>query len=478
MIASTLRELWLRVLHTGALMFDLREAFNWLPSGRLIVGDASHASVPIRGVSTDTRAVAPGQLFVALRGERFDAHDFIGQALTAGASAILVERWTEACRAPALWVGDTRRALGDIAAGWRRRFALPLIAVTGSNGKTTVKEMIAAVLAEHLGEAARLATRGNLNNEIGVPLTVFELREAHRCAVVELGMNRPGEIAWLAHIAAPTVALVNNAQREHQEFMHTVEATARENGAALAALPADGVAVFPGDDPHTPIWRELAGARPVLDFGLSAQCAVRAQPDAQPQGFILELPQGRVEVALSIDGQHNVRNALAAAACCAAVGVPPAVIAQGLSEFRPAAGRLRRLTGSAGAALIDDSYNANPDSVRAAIDVLAACDAPRILVLGDMGEVGEQGPQFHTEVGEYARQRGLEQLLTFGAAARDTAHAFGDTAQHFESIEAVCERTRELAVPGATVLVKGSRSMRMERVVQSLAGLSLAGGHH
>lgn len=459
-------------------MFDLRQAFDWLGSGRLIAADAGQSGVSIRNVSTDTRRVSAGDLFVALRGERFDAHDFVSQALDAGAGALLIDHWTEGCRAPALWVSDTRRALGEIAAGWRRTFTLPLIAVTGSNGKTTVKEMIAAILAEHVGEASRLATRGNLNNDIGVPITVFELRANHRCAVLELGMNRPGEIAWLAQIAAPTVALVNNAQREHQEFMHTVEATARENGAALAALPVAGTAVFPGDDPHTPIWRELAAGRRVIDFGLQAGCAVRAPADAQPQGFTLDLPDARIDVSLAIDGQHNVRNALAAAACSHAVGVPAATIARGLAAFSPVAGRLRRLRCVGGAALIDDSYNANPDSVRAAIDVLAACAPPRILVLGDMAEVGEQGPRFHAEVGEYARERGLEHLLTCGNASRDTARAFGDGAEHLETVEAAGARAQALATPEATLLVKGSRSMRMERIVQALAGLADTGGHH
>ena len=460
-------------------MFDLRDAFGWLSSGRLLTQDASDGAIPLSGVCTDTRAVGPGQLFVALRGERFDAHDFVGQAVAAGAAAVLVDRWTHACRAPALWVADTRRALGEIAAGWRRRFSLPVIAVTGSNGKTTVKEMIAAVLAEQHGEAQRLATRGNLNNEIGVPLTVFALRPTHRSAVIELGMNQPGEIAWLSHIAMAGVALVNNAQREHQEFLHSVEATARENGAALTALPADGIAVFPGDDEHAPIWRAMSADRPRIEFGLTPSCAVHAHAEARPEEFELVLPNARITVNLAIDGQHNVRNALAAAACCHAIGVPADVIARGLAAFRPAAGRLRRLTAASGAALIDDSYNANPDSVRAAIDVLAACPAPRILVLGDMAEVGNQGPQFHAEVGAYARERGLEHLLACGPASLGTAQTFGARGEHFESVELIAPRVQALASPEATVLVKGSRSMRMERVVQQLAGLSAdAGGHH
>ncbi len=460
-------------------MLELRRAFEWLSAGRLVAADPGEPPLRLTGVSTDTRAVRPGELFVALKGDRYDAHDFLGQALEAGAAALMVERWTPGCRAPALWVDDTRRGLGEIAAGWRRRFELPVIAVTGSNGKTTVKEMIASVLAAHVGEAARLATRGNLNNDVGVPLTVLRLDASHRAAVIELGMNRPGEIARLARIAQAGVALVNNAQREHQEFLGSVEATARENGEAIAALPVGGVAVYPGDDPHAPIWRGLAGTRRSLTFGTDASCAVRAAACSLPDGFEMTIEGEPLAVRLAIDGAHNVRNALAAAACCHAIGVPGATIAAGLATFRPAAGRLRRLTATTGAAVIDDSYNANPDSVRAAIDTLARYAAPRVLVLGDMAEVGDQGPAFHAEVGAYAKACGLERLLAFGPASAATVAAFGDGAEHLPTIEDVCWRATKLASPQATVLVKGSRSSRMERVVQALAGAAAGdGGHH
>ncbi len=457
-------------------MFDLREAFDWLRTGRLLATNPGDGAVRITGVSTDTRSVRAGELFVALHGERFDAHDYVGHALAAGASALLVDRWTADCRMPALWVGDTRRGLGEIAIGWRGRFDLPVIAVTGSNGKTTVKEMIAVVLAEHFGEDARLATRGNLNNDVGVPLTVLRLDAGHRAAVIELGMNRPGEIAWLATIARAGVALVNNAQREHQEFMHTVEATARENGSAIEALGADGVAVYPGDDPHTPLWRGLAGGRRRLEFGFDSACDVSASAGSRPDGFVMDIAGEVVRLAIAIDGGHSVRNALAAAACCHAIGVPAAAIVRGLEAFRPAAGRLRRMHAAAGATLIDDSYNANPDSVRAAIDVLAGQEGTRTLVLGDMAEVGEQGPQFHAEVGAYARVRGIHRLLGLGSATAGAITAFGDGGVHFDSIDALCAEAAALAGPGATVLVKGSRSMRMERVVVALAGSGAADG--
>ena len=460
-------------------MLEQRDVLACLSGARWIATDPGDDAPALTGVTTDSRRVHAGELYVAIRGERFDGHDFVGQARQSGAAALLVERWTGDCAAPAFIVADTRRALGEIAAGWRRRFALPLVAITGSNGKTTVKEMVAAILAAHVGEPQRLATQGNLNNDIGVPLTLLRLTPAHRAAVVELGMNRPGEIAWLAAMAGATVALVNNAQREHQEFMFTVEATAHENGAAIAALAPSGTAVFPGDDPHAPIWRSLAGARRRLEFGFEAGCDVGADEDARPEEFAIRLPDARIDVSLAIDGRHNVRNALAAAACCHAAGVPAEAISRGLADFRPAQGRLRRIATAGGARLIDDSYNANPDSVRAAIDVL--CDQPgeRLLVLGDMGEVGEQGPAFHREVGAYARERGIHRLLAFGTKSALAAEAFGAGGEHLERIEDVTRRAGELARVGVTVLVKGSRSMRMERVVAALAADGAdAGGHH
>ena len=445
-------------------MFSLREAFGWLERARLL-GDGAAV---VREVCTDTRALRAGSLFVALRGERFDANDFVAQAFAAGASAVMCERPAQGLRAPALIVPDGRRALGELARGWRQRFELPVIAVTGSNGKTTVKEMVSAILACRFGESARLATAGNLNNEIGVPLTLFRLTREHRVAVLELGMNRPGEIAWLAEIARPGVTLVNNAQREHQEFMGSVEATARENGAALAALAPDGVAVYPGDDACAPIWRGLAGARRRIEFGFGDGFEVRAHAGAVPVGFAMSVGEATRDVTLAIDGTHNVRNALAAAACAHAVGIDAETIAQGLAAFRPVRGRMARLNCPSGATVIDDSYNANPDSVRAAVDALVACARPRVLVLGDMGEVGEQGAEFHREVGLYAASSGVDHLLALGEATRDSVAAFGEGAEHFDDVGALCRRALDLARPDACVLVKGSRFMRMERVVAAL----------
>ena len=449
------------------------------------------------GVSTDSRQAAPGALFVALRGETFDAHDFLDQVAARGVAAVVVEQLPAGFPLPAIVVPDTLVALGRIGNGWRRRFDIPVIGVTGSNGKTTVKEMIAAILAAAFGADARLATQGNLNNEIGVPLTVMRLAGTHRAAVVELGMNHPGEIARLAAIAAPTVALVNNAQREHQEFMHTVEAVARENGAVLAALPAEGVAVFPGDEEYTGLWRELAGEHRVLTFGLNAACDVSATytpnsfgndlsvtcktsplrrqgPKVEPSsaqanlGPCLRRDDGDTfTIKLAAAGTHNVRNALAACACALAAGIPVEAIVRGLEAFAPVNGRLQRKQAVNGAVVIDDTYNANPDSVRAAIDVLAEAPAPRILVLGDMGEVGTQGPEFHEEIGAYAASRGIDTVLATGDLAR---HMTGSGAQHYEQFDdLLAALDKQLGSKSdATVLVKGSRFMKMERVVQHL----------
>jgi UDP-N-acetylmuramoyl-tripeptide--D-alanyl-D-alanine ligase len=436
--------------------------------------------VGFSSVSTDTRTLAAGALFVALHGDRFDGHDYVATARDNGAAAALVERLVEV-DLPQVIVPDSKRALGVAAAQWRARFTLPVIAVAGSNGKTTVTQMIASILAAAYGERSRLATRGNLNNDIGVPLMLWQLGRQHRAAVFELGMNHPGEIAYLAELVRPTVALVNNAQREHQEFMRSVEATAYENGEVIAALPLseDGVAVFPADDACTAIWRQAAGTRRVVDFALDADAVVTATWGATDSGTRVSMatPLGLIDVDLAVPGVHNVRNALAAAACAIGAGVDAAAIAAGLNAFRPVAGRGVRLRTSEGGPLIDDTYNANPDSVRAAIDLLADADGERLLVLGDMGEVGERGPEFHREVGAYARERGIDGFFTLGAQAGEAAAAFGEGAVHCADLDALLAALRPRLGPAVTVLVKGSRFMRMERVVQAIAASQPEGVH-
>ncbi|HEX6529385.1 MAG TPA: UDP-N-acetylmuramoyl-tripeptide--D-alanyl-D-alanine ligase [Burkholderiales bacterium] len=435
-------------------------------------GRASGRDVTFTGVSTDSRTLGKGDLFVALRGERFDGHDFL-KTVAAKAAAIMVDgAYRGEYPLPALVVGDTRRALGALARYWRARFAPALVAVTGSNGKTTVKEMLAAILRQHAGEANVLYTRGNLNNDIGLPLTLLTMRHAHRWCAIELGMNHKGEIAYLAGIARPTVALVNNAQREHLEFMRSVQEVAAENASVYDALQADGVAVINADDPHAGFFRSRAGARRTVEFGLNgAPVSARYKLGRLSSEVRLQTPGGEAEATLSIPGLHNVRNALAAAACAVAVGISAKTIAEGLSAFRPYTGRLQVKKATSGATVIDDTYNANPDSVRAAIDILAASPAPTALVLGDMGEVGDKGPEFHREVGQYAREKGVSQLLALGDATRHSVQAFGEGAIHFNDIGPLIAHLKS-----QTILVKGSRFMKMERVVAALTGKS-EGGH-
>jgi UDP-N-acetylmuramoyl-tripeptide--D-alanyl-D-alanine ligase len=426
------------------------------------------------GVSTDTRTLRPADLFVALRGERFDGHGFLQNAAAARAAAALVDRdYAGEPPLPVAVVADTRLALGALARHWRARFHPALVAVAGSNGKTTVKEMLAAILRSHAGEDAVLATTGNLNNDIGVPLTLLRMRQAHRWCAIELGMNHKGEIAYLADIARPTVALVNNAQREHLEFMGSVDEVAAENAALYAALPADGVAVVNADDDHAGFFRSCAGSRRIVDFGLQ-KAAVGGKCSLKPLSseIAIRAPDGEAHATLAIPGLHNVRNALGAAACAHAAGIDVKSIATGLSAFRPYSGRLQVKRSRSGATVIDDSYNANPDSVRAAIDVLASCPGPTVLVLGDMGEVGAQGPEFHREVGAYARAKGIASLLALGEAAREAVQAFGPGARHFDRVEDLVAN-----VSGKSILVKGSRFMRMERVVAALTGAAAEGGH-
>ena len=451
-------------------MMTLAQASTLLPGSKLI-GDGN---VAISRVHSDTRSLQPGDLFVALRGEHFDAHDFLGAAKAAGAVAALAERGIAQAGLSGLQVDDSAAALGRLAGAWRKRMHLPLIAVTGSNGKTTVTQMIAAILRAAWGESA-FATRGNLNNHIGLPLTLLRLRQDdatwHRAGVVELGMNHAGEIAQLASLAAPTVALVNNAQREHQEFMHGVEAAARENGAVIEALSPSGVAVFPADDDFSALWRGLAGARPMLSFALqgSADVTAHAEWAGDRWALLMHTPKGSTTLRLQVAGRHNVKNALAAAAGALAAGCALAAVAQGLEAFQPVAGRSQVKhfqRGARNVTLIDDSYNANPDSVRAAIDVLAGLPGPRWLVLGDMGEVGDQGAAFHQEVGLYALQRGIDALWVAGPLGRFAAQAYG-TARHFDEVPELIEALPQ-APECVSVLIKGSRFMKMERVVAAL----------
>jgi UDP-N-acetylmuramoyl-tripeptide--D-alanyl-D-alanine ligase len=460
----------------GVAMFSLCEAAALIP-GATVLGDDS---VTFEHVSTDSRTAGPGDLFVALKGDRFDAHDFLPDVAARQIAAALVTRTPADWSLPALKVADTRAALGALARGWRRRFTMPLVAVTGSNGKTTVKEMIASIFAAAVGVDARLATAGNFNNDIGLPLTLFRLSAAHRLAVVELGMNHPGETALLGKIAEPTVAVVNNAQREHQEFMATVEAVALEHASVIHSLSPEGVAVFPADDAYASIWRVAATGNRIIDFALnndgrSTEAAVKGVF----AGNLLNIdtPEGHLDVTLQVLGDHNAHNALAATAAALAAGVSLDAIKRGLESFGAVKGRLQvkraALDTLAGATVIDDTYNANPDSMRAAIDVLASRPSPRVLVMGDMGEVGDNGPEFHREIGAYAKERGIDALYALGDASRDACTAYGADAHHVDDVATLVAQllqAPELSgnAAAATLLVKGSRFMKMERVVDAV----------
>ena len=462
----------------------LTQLQQWLPQAVLVNAAAANSQVQntlIKAVRTDSRSVVAGDLFIALKGEKFDGTAFLAQAQAQGAVAVLFEashpdqgehlQHLNNVTVPAFCVPNARAALGSLAAQWRRQYTPALIGVTGSNGKTTVTQMIASVLRADTA-APSLSTQGNLNNDIGVPLTLFNLRAEHQRAVVELGMNHPGEIEVLAQFAQPTIGLVNNAQREHQEFMSTVEAVAIENGEVIRALPPKGVAVFPAQDAYTQLWQKLADARSVLTFGFT-QGDVQAHDIVWRNGawsFQLWTQQTSLPCRLNIAGRHNILNALAATACALAAGMSLSVIVKGLESFEPVKGRSKscewQLDGHA-FTLVDDTYNANPDSVRAAIEVLAELPAPRLLVLGDMGEVGLQGAEFHQEVGAYAKACDIQSLFTLGDLCQHSSQAF-EGAVHFSDMDSLQARVLSDISTYNSVLVKGSRFMKMERVVEAL----------
>ena len=437
-----------------------------------ILGGAQAAEQVVNGLTTDTRAIAQGQLFVALAGERFDAHDFLAAAVQAGAAGLLVsDEQRLSAGVPAVLVADTRLALGQLAAAWRAQFTLPLIAVTGSNGKTTTKEMIASIL-ETAYPGAVLATRGNFNNDIGLPLTLLGLHAGHRAAVVEMGMNQPGEIAYLTQLARPTVALVNNAQRAHLQGMGDLAEIAREKGSIFTGLAAAGVAVFNADDAQSAVWQaqvDAAGQRP-LRFAVNQPAEVRGTLTQQGLDFLLALqtPAGEAQLVLPVPGRHNAVNALAATAACLAAGIALPQVVAGLQSFRGVKGRLQRRQGQQGAQILDDTYNANPDSVRAGIDVLASTIGKKILVLGDMGEIGEGSHQCHDEIGGYAKSQGVDRLYALGEASAQAVRNFGEGGRHFCNIDKLIAAVQKELAADTTVLVKGSRFMRMERVADAL----------
>ncbi len=451
-------------------MMMLTQAAHVL-GGRVIGADVAFAAV-----SSDSRGIAPGDLFVALRGENFDGAKFVADAARDGAVAALVnaDSFNPDAPCPQLLVEDTRLALGRLAAHWRKQFDIPLVGVTGSNGKTTVKEMLASILSAHTGAAAEvLATTGNLNNDIGLPLTLLKLRSSHRYAVIEMGMNHPGEIGYLTRIAGPDVALVNNAGSAHLAGLGTLDAVAQAKGEIFAGLSAQGVAVINADDEHRDFWVELAGAHRVLTFGLEHRANIHANWRAQGYGSRIEVvaPEFSFSAELRVPGVHNVRNALAATAAAIALHVPLNAIAEGLEKFGGVAGRLQRKAALRGAVLLDDTYNANPASLHAALEVLASATGQKILVLGDMGELGADAAHFHAEIGAQAHSLGIQKLLALGDLSAYAVDEFGDGAVHFKRIEDLLASLEQHLAVGSTVLVKGSRFMKMERVVQHCTAL-------
>ncbi len=442
--------------------------------GARVIGE----DVEFTGVCSDSRKLVQGDLFVAIRGEHFDGFEFIDRARSCGAVAAMVNanslEETDAGSTPGiplLVVDDTRLALGALAESWRAMFDIPLVAITGSNGKTTVKEMLASILRVAAGsDTAVLATSGNLNNDIGMPHTLLQLNSEHRYAVIEMGMNHVGEIDYLTRIATPTVALVNNASTAHLQGLGSIEAVARAKGEIFAGLCASGTAIINGDDAAAPMWRALIGAHPMLEFGFNQDADVSGTWDWQPDGMTLQVsaPPGYFTAQLWVTGQHNAYNALAATAAAVVLNVPLEIIALGLEKFSGVSGRMQRKSGIRGATLIDDTYNANPLSFRAAIDVLARMPGKRVLVAGDMGELGEQAADMHAEIGAAARQAGIDRLYALGELSARTADEFGAGGRHFERIEDMqSELVRELDA-NTTVLVKGSRFMKMERVANFL----------
>ncbi len=442
-------------------------AFARACGGELLGADRAYA-----GVSTDTRTLKPGELFVALHGPRFNANDFVAAAQTAGAAGAVVDTRLER-PLPQILVKDTQQALTNAAAAWRTQFRIPIVGVAGSNGKTTVKEMIAAILER---SGVTLATRGNLNNHIGVPLTLYRLDAAHRYAVVEIGANRAGEVAELVKIARPTVGLITNAGAEHLEGFGSLEGVARAEGEMVAGLDASATAVINADDEFAELWRGMTSAR-VATFGIEKPAdfaAADLHTAIDAEGFVtrfrLRAPRGEMPVELHLAGRHNVLNALCAAAAAIAAGASLDDVRAGLATMRPVPGRLQFKTAPSGAWIVDDSYNANPSSMKAGIEVLSGIDARRWLVMGDMGELGDFAQGSHLEIGRFARNHRIDRLFATGKLSALSVEAFGAGGEWFSDTEALARAVNAELTREVCVLVKGSRSNRLERVVDALTG--------
>jgi UDP-N-acetylmuramoyl-tripeptide--D-alanyl-D-alanine ligase len=449
--------------YKGFHMLMLSEIAKIL-NGRMLGED-----VLVQSVGTDSRNIVKNQLFVGIKGEHFDGNTYALEAIQQGAAAALVSDANTQV-STAVLVKDTRLALGQLAQHWRQQFILPLVAVTGSNGKTTVKEMVASILA--VPYKSILATQGNLNNDIGMPLTLLKIRAEHAVAVIEMGMNHQGEIRYLTNLAQPTVAVVNNAGTAHIGEIGSREAIARAKGEIYEGLAANGIAIINADDNFADYWKTLNKNKSIITFGLNKPADVSAtyQIIGNLTEIKLKTPSGEIEFKISVLGVHNIYNALAASAVAVALGVSIADIAKGLAVFGAVKGRLNWLQANNGAVVIDDTYNANPDSMKAAIDVLANQKTQQIFVMGDMAELGANAPQMHMDIGLYAKQKGVSSMLTFGDLSAKAAAAFGANAQHFTTVESLVASLNTMMNSQSTVLVKGSRFMQMERVVNLLIG--------
>ena len=434
-------------------------------AAQLLDAEIVGSDAQFQGVGSDTRTLPAGALFVALKGARFDGHEFLAEAAARGAAGALV---SEVRTLPCLRVADTRAALTRLAAAWRSRFSLPLVAVTGSNGKTTVKDMLASILRQ---DRPTLATEGNLNNDLGVPLMLLRLGSLHGYAVIEMGANHAGEIAHLSRLARPGVCVITNAGPAHLEGFGSIEGVARAKGEILQGLDTNGTAVLNADDAYADYWRGLAGSRRVVSFGLAHPADVTASElslKAQHSEFLMHAPVGTAQVSLPLAGRHNVMNALAAAAAAFSLGVSIADIALGLSHVSPAHGRFEAGPGRNGCCVIDDTYNANPGSVASGLAALAAFPGEKVLVLGDMAELGERAEEWHAEIGRRAREAGVARLLTIGSLGAAAARSFGPGGLHFADRGALIAALEDLVHADMTLLVKGSRCMGMEQVVQAL----------
>ena len=427
-------------------------------------------------VTTDSRDLRPGDLFVGIRGERFDGQTFADQALSAGAAGVMVEAGAKILtpKARVLEVDDTRLAFGRLAASWRTRFTLPLIAITGSNGKTTVKEMLASILRQVAGESGVLATAGNLNNDIGMPMTLLRLNAAHRYAVIEMGMNHLGEISYLSSLARPTVALINNAGSAHIGELGSVDAIARAKAEIFEGLDTAGTAILNSDDTFADFWRTRVRGRRVVNFGLDNKATVAARYELAVFASLVTFrtPQEEFVATLGLPGLHNVRNALAAVACAYALEIPSAAIVAGLAGYAGAKGRLQPKRHASGALVIDDTYNANPESMQAALAVLAAYPGRTFFVMGDMGELGANAQAMHASIGEFAKRSGVHAMFALGEMSAAAVRGFGGGARHFSSVDELVGALSGRLEHGSTVLVKGSRFMRMERIVEALGAVN------